>query len=126
VNLLLTLICKIKTRAGDWAGKRKVELKVWERWRGRVKDKRGGGGRIVELKEACGLEKPQVIRHHIDGEDGNVVVEMPSLGMQFVFISIESCCLCPRLFGLEIYHNKTEYNFLRNVVSFFQRTAVID
>ena len=35
--------------------------------------------------EAPGLEKPQVIRGLIDGEDGSVVVDMPNLGAQLVF-----------------------------------------
>ena len=39
---------------------------------------------------STGLEKPQVIRGLIDGEDGSVVVDLPNLGTQHVFILIES------------------------------------
>ena len=56
--------------------------------------------------EAHGLEKPQVLRGLIDGEDGSVVVDLPNLGTQHVFILIELCSHCPGLFGLEIYGNK--------------------
>ena len=55
--------------------------------------------------EAHGLEKPQVIRGLIDGEDGSVVADLPSLGAQLVFILIELCFHCQGIFGLEIYHN---------------------
>jgi hypothetical protein len=41
--------------------------------------------------EAHGLDKLQVIRSLIDGEDGSVVVDLPNLGTQFVFILIELC-----------------------------------
>ena len=49
MNLLLTLICKIKARAGDWA-EGKVDLKVWGRSRERREDNEGGGGRKVKQK----------------------------------------------------------------------------
>ena len=39
--------------------------------------------------EAHILEKPQVIRSLIDVEDGSVVVDLPNLGPQHVFILIE-------------------------------------
>ena len=55
--------------------------------------------------EAHGLEKLQVLRGLIDVEDGSVVVDLPNLGAQHVFILIELCFHCPGLFGLEIYHN---------------------
>jgi hypothetical protein len=48
VDLLSTLICKIKARANDWAGEGKAKLKVWERRRGKKNDR--GGGRKVEQK----------------------------------------------------------------------------
>ena len=38
--------------------------------------------------EAHGLEKPQVLKGLIDVEDGSVVVNMPNLGAQHVFILI--------------------------------------
>ena len=41
--------------------------------------------------EAQGLEKPQVLRGLLDGEDGSVVVGLPNLGAQHVFILIELC-----------------------------------
>jgi hypothetical protein len=56
--------------------------------------------------EAPGLEKPQVIRGLIDVENGSVVVDLPNLGAQHVFILIELGFHCLGLFGLEIYHNK--------------------
>ena len=40
------------------------------------------------------LEKPQVLRGLIDGEDGSVVVDLPNLGSQHVFILIELCFYC--------------------------------
>ena len=66
-----TLICKIKTRACDWAEERKVELK-------NGREDRGGGRKAHGGAEAHGLEKPQVIRALIDGEDGSVVACIPS------------------------------------------------
>ena len=56
--------------------------------------------------EAPGLEKPQVIRGLIDVENGSVVVDLPNLGAQHVFILIELCFHCRGIFGLEIYPNK--------------------
>ena len=41
----------------------------------------------------------------IDGEDSGVVLDLPSLGAQLVFILIELCFHCWGLLGLEIYHN---------------------
>jgi hypothetical protein len=60
------------------------------------------------LAEARGLEKPQVIRGLIDGEDGSVVVDLPNLGTQLVFILMELCFHCRGIFGLEIYSNKLQ------------------
>jgi hypothetical protein len=51
------------------------------------------------------LEKLQVLRGLLHGEDGSVVVDLPNLGAQHVFILIELCFHCPGLFGLEIYCN---------------------
>jgi hypothetical protein len=60
----------------------------------RMKEDRGGGGRIVGQKEACGLEKLQVLRGLIDGEDGSVVVDLPNIGTQLVFTLIDLCFHC--------------------------------
>ena len=54
--------------------RRERERGCWRRW---WKESRA---------EARGLEKPQVIRDLIDGEDGSVVVDLPNLGAQLVFI----------------------------------------
>ena len=56
----------------------------------------GGGGQQRRQKkesgaEAPGLEKPQVIRGLLYGEDGSVVVDLPNLGTQLVFILIGLC-----------------------------------
>ena len=56
-------------------------------------------------REAPGLEKPQVLRGLLHGEDGCVAVDLPNLGVQLVFMLIELCFLCTGLFGLEIYCN---------------------
>jgi hypothetical protein len=47
----------------------------------------------------------QVLRGLIDGEDGSVAVDLPSLGAQHVFILIVLCFHCWGIFGLEIYRN---------------------
>jgi hypothetical protein len=39
-------------------------------------------------------------------EDGSVVVDLPNLGVQHVFILIELCFHCGCIFGLEIYCNR--------------------
>jgi hypothetical protein len=51
--------------------------------------------------EAHGLEKPQVLRGLLDGEDGSVVVHLPNLGAQHVFILTESCFHYWGIFRLE-------------------------
>ena len=55
--------------------------------------------------EAHGLEKLQVLRGLIDVEDGSVVVDLPNLGAQHVFILTELYFYCWGIFGLEIYRN---------------------
>jgi hypothetical protein len=55
--------------------------------------------------EVPGLEKLQVIRGLLYGEDGRVVVDLPNLGAQHVFILTKLCFHCPYSFGLEIYHS---------------------
>ena len=48
---------------------------------------RDGGGRWKESgAEVCGLEKPQVLRGLIVGEDGSVVVDLPNVGSQLVLV----------------------------------------
>ena len=44
--------------------------------------------------EAHDLEKPQVLRGLLDGEDGSVAVDLPNLGAQHVIILTELCCHC--------------------------------
>ena len=53
--------------------------------------------------EAYGLEKRQVLRGLIDVEDGSVVVDLPNLGTQHLFILTESCFHCQGICRLEIY-----------------------
>jgi hypothetical protein len=55
--------------------------------------------------EAHGLEKPQVLRGVIDVEDGSVVVDLPNLGTQHLFILTESCFHCHGICRLEIYRS---------------------
>ena len=103
VSLLLTLTCKIKARAGDWAVEGKVELK-------RLGERKGGG--MTEEEEVEGewsrspwLRETASSKGSHRWEDGSVAVDLPNLGMQLVFILIELCFLCTGLFGLEIYCN---------------------
>jgi hypothetical protein len=51
--------------------------------------------------EAQGLEKLQVLRGLLDGEDGSVVVDLPNLGTQHVFILIVLYFHCQGIIGLE-------------------------
>jgi hypothetical protein len=53
-------------------------------------------------REAHDLEKPQVLRGPIDVEDGSVVVDLPNLGAQHVFILIELCFHCQGIFGRDL------------------------
>jgi hypothetical protein len=85
-----------------------VELKVGRE--GENERERGGGDAEEEEEEekhsrGHGLEKLQLIRGLIDVEDGSVVVDLPSLGAQHVFILTESCFHCWGIFGVEIYCN---------------------
>ena len=93
----------------DVGKKEKVKLKVPAE-----KGREDNGGQRRRWKEsgaeARGLEKLQVIRGLIDGEDGSVVVDLPNLGAQHVFILIELCFHCQGIFGLEIYRNKMVLN----------------
>ena len=66
--------------------KGKVEQKVGER-RGENGRGRGcRGGRRKSRAEAHDLEKLQVLRGLIDGDDGSVAVDLPNLDAQLVFI----------------------------------------
>jgi hypothetical protein len=65
----------------------------------READKEGGGKESGP--EAHGLEKLQVIRDIKDEEYESVVVDLPNLGTQFIFILIEWCFHCQGKFGLE-------------------------
>jgi hypothetical protein len=60
------------------------EKEKWERERTQSRRKK------KSRAEAHGLEKLQVIRGLIDVEDDSVVVDLPNLGAQHVFILIES------------------------------------
>ena len=42
----------------------------------------------------------------LDVEDGSVVVDLPNLGTQHVFILIVLCFHCLGIFGMEIYCNR--------------------
>lgn len=53
MNLLPILTCKIKARAGDWAGEGKVELKNWGKKREGDNGGGEGGGRKMELKHVA-------------------------------------------------------------------------
>ena len=46
-----------------------------------------------------------IIRGLIDAEDGSIVVDLPNLGAQHVFILTGSCFYCWDIFGLENFHN---------------------
>jgi hypothetical protein len=77
--------------------KGKVEQKVRERerrrrkWKRKRKKKKSGA-------EAHGLEKLQVLRGLMDGEDGSVAVDLPNLGAQRVIICFHCRCIFGRRF----------------------------
>jgi hypothetical protein len=48
---------------------------------------------------------PQVLRDHIDVEDGSGAVDLPNLGAQHVIILPVLCFHCRGIFGLDIYPN---------------------
>jgi hypothetical protein len=62
----------------------------------------------VEQKDACGLEKPRVLRDLMTGGCSSVVLHLPSLGTQLVFIFIELYFSCMSLLGLEVYLNTNQ------------------
>ena len=112
-NLLPILICKIKAR---------VTGHIKGRWSWKLSERRSGGERGWSKEsraETQGLEKPQVVRGLIDGEHGSIVVDLPNLGPQLVFILIELCFHCQGIFGLEIYHNSSPANpFYKSYIYF--------
>jgi hypothetical protein len=64
----------VKQRVGD------RRRRKWKRERTQRRRKK------KSLTEAHGLEKPQALRGLIGVEDGSVVVDLPNLGAQHVFI----------------------------------------
>jgi hypothetical protein len=62
--------------------------------------------------ETYGLEKVQVVKDLIHVKDCSVMVDLHNLGTQHLFILTELYFHCRAIFGLEIYHNKLEYNLL--------------
>jgi hypothetical protein len=74
---------------------------------GKREREEGENGREDEEEEAeekqsrslFGLEKLQVLRGLIDVEDGSVVVDLPNLGTQPVFILTVLCFPCQGIFG---------------------------
>jgi hypothetical protein len=69
---------------GRWGERRR---RKWERKRMQRRRKKSG-------TEVHGLEKLEVLRGHIDVENGSVVVDLPNLGTKHVFILIVSCFHC--------------------------------
>lgn len=68
---------------------------------GGEEEKKGQGRRRWKKNgaETHGLEKPQVIKNLMNGEYSSVVVELPNVGTQHVFILIELCFHCLDIFG---------------------------
>ena len=94
-------------------------LKVLERWgeKGGSERRRGRRKRKTEEEEmkrngaeTCSLEKPQVARDFIDGEYSSVVVCLPSLGEQLIFIL--SCVFLAQVY-LGWKFTATFYNCLK-------------
>ena len=82
------------------------QIKGKVRWKERKEEEKMEEGEDTEEEkmrskaEARGLEKRKVLRGLIDVENGSVAVDLPSLGLQHVFILIELCFHCPGIFGL--------------------------
>ena len=76
--------------------KGKLEWKVGERRRRKRKREETQSSRRKKKSraEAHGLEKLQFLRGPKDVENGMVVVDLPNLGAQHVFILIELCFHC--------------------------------
>jgi hypothetical protein len=90
------MIGQIKGKVGHKVEREKEKRKSERMQRRRKKKSRA---------EAHGLEKPQVLRSLIDKEDGSVVLDLPNLGTQHVFIVTELFFHRRGIFGLEIYRN---------------------
>ena len=86
-------------REGGSEGGREGRRRKWKRERMQRRRKKKSG------TEAHGLEKLQVLRGLIDVEDGSIVVDLPILGTQHVFILTELCFYFWSIFGLENYCN---------------------
>ena len=72
-----------------------------------------GGGKKKSGAEAHGLEKQQVLRGLIDVEDGIVVIDLPNLGSQHVFISTELCFHCWGILGWRFTTTLSCHDLLR-------------
>jgi hypothetical protein len=76
---------KIKARASDWVEKGEGGAEGFgreeERGRWRTEEEEEG-----KWSRSTSLEKLQVLRGLLHGEDGTVVVDLPNLGTQLVFI----------------------------------------
>jgi hypothetical protein len=79
--------------------KGKVEQKVWGRRRKWMREKTQRRKKEKSGAQAQGLEKPQVLRGLIDGEDGSVVGDLPNLCAQHVIILTVSYFHCQGIFG---------------------------
>ena len=71
-----------------------------ERQRRRRRKKESGA-------EAPGLQKQQILRGLLYEEDGSIVIDLPNLGAQHVFILIVSCFHCRGIFGRRYTSTKT-------------------
>jgi hypothetical protein len=76
-----------------------------ERQRRRRRKKESGA-------EAPGLQKQQILRGLLYEEDGSIVIDLPNLGAQHVFMIFELCFHCWSLLGLEIYNNNQHTSFI--------------
>ena len=96
------MVGQIKGKVEQAEG-RERKRENWKRERTRRRKKKKIGA------EAHGLEKLQVLRSFIEGEDGSVAIDLPNLGTQHVIILIELCFHCRDIFGLEIYCNSIQF-----------------
>jgi hypothetical protein len=92
------MIGHIKGTCSRRLGERRRRKRKRERMQRRRKKK--------SEEEAHGLEKLQVLRGLTDVEVGSVVVDLPNLCTQHVFILTELCFHSWGIFGLEIYCKK--------------------
>ena len=100
-------------KGGSGAFREKEERK--EKWQAR-RQRRQRKGKERRWKEdgeePHGLEKLQVVRDLIAGEQSSVVVNLHDQGMQLIYIVTELCVLCTGFLWLEIYSNKLVNNIL--------------